>query len=312
MSHEKDHKLQPNCFCFLPFFFFSFVIYFHLFHAVRPEATNSSTLASLKAAVFVFLFFFHLCWIFTQTEPAFKNSIQVHSIRQPYCTCSVSVWCEPVISPSGPHIVIPKRGRLELHCHDNATTSGAPSKLRWQRERARRPEGEVEEGGVAYVRVPAVQVYHMGRYVCVNNSTLEHSSIYVYVKGGCLSSGGEGVCVCLRTSTNPNLPLSSISSDPQNAFQRTMVNVILVRAGENCTIPCLVTDPEVSRLALETCDGRPLPSGMSFRSHLQRGVIISNVRKEYEGCYVCVGQLGGVKVTSSQYTVDVRLGKRET
>uniref|UniRef100_A0A671YHP7 Mast/stem cell growth factor receptor Kit n=1 Tax=Sparus aurata TaxID=8175 RepID=A0A671YHP7_SPAAU len=182
-----------------------------------------------------------------------------------------------IISPSGPHIVIPKRGRLELHCHDNATTSGAPSKLRWQRERARRPEGEVEEGGVAYVRVPAVQVYHMGRYVCVNNSTLEHSSIYVYVK------------------------------DPQNAFQRTMVNVILVRAGENCTIPCLVTDPEVSRLALETCDGRPLPSGMSFRSHLQRGVIISNVRKEYEGCYVCVGQLGGVKVTSSQYTVDVRL-----
>uniref|UniRef100_A0A671YH05 Mast/stem cell growth factor receptor n=1 Tax=Sparus aurata TaxID=8175 RepID=A0A671YH05_SPAAU len=191
--------------------------------------------------------------------------------------CCAGMWCEPVISPSGPHIVIPKRGRLELHCHDNATTSGAPSKLRWQRERARRPEGEVEEGGVAYVRVPAVQVYHMGRYVCVNNSTLEHSSIYVYVK------------------------------DPQNAFQRTMVNVILVRAGENCTIPCLVTDPEVSRLALETCDGRPLPSGMSFRSHLQRGVIISNVRKEYEGCYVCVGQLGGVKVTSSQYTVDVRL-----
>ncbi|XP_036972148.1 KIT proto-oncogene, receptor tyrosine kinase b isoform X2 [Acanthopagrus latus] len=189
----------------------------------------------------------------------------------------LAVWCEPVISPGGPHIVVPKRGRLELHCHDNATASGAPSKLRWQRERARRPEGEVEEGGVAYIRVPAVQVYHMGRYVCVNNSTLEHRSIYVYVK------------------------------DPQNAFQRTMVNVILVRAGENCTIPCLVTDPEVSRLALETCDGRPLPSGMSFRSHLQRGVIISNVRKEYEGCYVCVGQLDGVKVTSSQYTVDVRL-----
>uniref|UniRef100_A0A8C4GSM8 receptor protein-tyrosine kinase n=1 Tax=Dicentrarchus labrax TaxID=13489 RepID=A0A8C4GSM8_DICLA len=76
---------------------------------------------------------------------------------------------------------------------------------------------------------------------------------------------------------------------------------------ENCTIPCLVTDPEVNLLALETCDGRPLPSGMSYRSNPQRGVIIGNVRKEYEGCYVCVGLLGGVKVTSSQYTVDVRL-----
>ncbi|XP_054461281.1 KIT proto-oncogene, receptor tyrosine kinase b [Anoplopoma fimbria] len=189
----------------------------------------------------------------------------------------LSVWCQPVISPSGPHVVVPKRGRLELRCHDNATTPGALSGLRWQRERARRLEGEVEEGGAAYVKVAAAQAYHMGRYVCINNSTLEHTSIYVYVK------------------------------DSQNAFQRTMVNVILVRAGENCTIPCPVTDPEVTLLALETCDGRPLPPGLSYWGNLQRGVTISNVRKEYEGCFVCVGQLAGVKVTSSQYTVDVRL-----
>lgn len=97
--------------------------------------------------------------------------------------------------------------------------------------------------------------------------------------------------------------------DPQSVFQRTMVNNILVRQGENCTIPCLVTDPEVTLLALETCDRRPLPPGVSYLSDLRRGVIISNVRKEYEGCYVCVGQLGGEKVTSSQYTMDVRLGK---
>uniref|UniRef100_A0A3Q1CX67 Mast/stem cell growth factor receptor n=1 Tax=Amphiprion ocellaris TaxID=80972 RepID=A0A3Q1CX67_AMPOC len=189
----------------------------------------------------------------------------------------LTVWCEPVISPGGPHVVVPKRGKLELRCHDNTTTSGAPWGLRWQREKARRIEGEVEEGGVAYVRVPVVHAYHMGRYVCINNSTMEHSSIYVYVK------------------------------DPLNAFQRTMVNSILVRTGENCTIPCLVTDPEVALLALETCDGRPMPSGMSYTGNPQRGVIINGARKEYEGCYVCVGQLGGVRVVSSQYTVDVRL-----
>uniref|UniRef100_A0A3P8U7H3 receptor protein-tyrosine kinase n=1 Tax=Amphiprion percula TaxID=161767 RepID=A0A3P8U7H3_AMPPE len=193
------------------------------------------------------------------------------------CLSSVAVWCEPVISPGGPHVVVPKRGKLELRCHDNTTTSGAPWGLRWQREKARRIEGEVEEGGVAYVRVPVVHAYHMGRYVCINNSTMEHSSIYVYVK------------------------------DPLNAFQRTMVNSILVRTGENCTIPCLVTDPEVALLALETCDGRPMPSGMSYTGNPQRGVIINSARKEYEGCYVCVGQLGGVRVVSSQYTVDVRL-----
>uniref|UniRef100_A0A672Z2T5 receptor protein-tyrosine kinase n=1 Tax=Sphaeramia orbicularis TaxID=375764 RepID=A0A672Z2T5_9TELE len=194
----------------------------------------------------------------------------------------LTVWCELVITPSGPHVVVPKRGKLELRCHDNSTKSDAPSRLRWQRERARRLEGEVEEDGVAYIRVSAAQGYHMGRYVCVNNSTLEHSSIYVYVK------------------------------DPQNIFQRTMVNLILVRAGENCTIPCLVTDPEVTNMALESCDGRPLPSGMSYRSNLQRGIIINNAKKEFEGCYVCVGQLGGEKVTSFQYTVDVRLDESHT
>lgn len=98
--------------------------------------------------------------------------------------------------------------------------------------------------------------------------------------------------------------------DPQNVFQRTIVNIILERAGENCVIPCLVTDPKVSHLALETCDGQPLPSGMKYHSNMQRGVIINSVRKTYEGCYVCVGRLGGVKVVSSQYTVDVLLGKR--
>uniref|UniRef100_A0A8C5D2X8 receptor protein-tyrosine kinase n=1 Tax=Gouania willdenowi TaxID=441366 RepID=A0A8C5D2X8_GOUWI len=169
------------------------------------------------------------------------------------------------------------RGKLELRCYDNATASGTPARLKWQKEKARRLEGEVEEGGVAYVKVSVVQPYHMGCYVCVNNITLEHRSIYVYVK------------------------------DPQNVFQRTMVNGILVRAGENCIIPCLVTDPEVTMLDLETCSGQPLPSGMSYRSSLQRGIIISNAKKEYEGCYLCVGQLSGVRVTSSHYTVDVRL-----
>ncbi|KAK0135600.1 Mast/stem cell growth factor receptor kita [Merluccius polli] len=184
----------------------------------------------------------------------------------------------PVISPAGPHMVVPKRGRLELRCHDDSDTSGgAWSGVRWQRERARRLEGEVEEGGAAYVRVAVAQAYHMGRYVCVNNSTLERSSIYVYVR------------------------------DPQSVFQRTMVNGILVRAGENCTIPCLVTDPAVTLLTLDTCDGQPLPSGLHYHSNPQRGIVIRKVREEYEGCYVCVGRLDGAKVKSGDYTVDVRL-----
>uniref|UniRef100_A0A8C4ZW79 receptor protein-tyrosine kinase n=1 Tax=Gadus morhua TaxID=8049 RepID=A0A8C4ZW79_GADMO len=172
----------------------------------------------------------------------------------------VPVRPRPLISPAGPHVVVPKRGRLELRCHDDE-------------------DGEAEEGGAVYVRVAAAQPYHMGRYVCVNNSTREHSSIYVYVR------------------------------DPQSAFQRTMVNNILVRSGENGTIPCLVTDPAVSLLALETCDGQPLPPGMRYHGDRQHGVVIGKVREEYEGCYVCVGRLDGAAVKSDRYTLDVRLGK---
>ncbi|KAM7394169.1 hypothetical protein PAMP_020986 [Pampus punctatissimus] len=163
-------------------------------------------------------------------ESLLPRSFRLYAYGGGTCSsCYSGVWCKPVITPSGPHIVVPKGGKLELRCHDNATTSGSPSRLRWQWERARRLEREVEEGGDAYIKVPAVQAYHMGRYVCINNSTLERSSIYVYVK------------------------------DLHNAFQRTMVNIILVRAGEDCTIPCLVTDPKITHLDLETCDGRPLP-----------------------------------------------------
>lgn len=196
---------------------------------------------------------------------------------------------------------------MELRCHDNATTSGTPSRLKWVRERGRRLEGEVEEGGATLLKVSSVQPYHMGRYMCVNNNTKEHSSIYVYVKGAYARGGTQRHEGAWRFAMKS---LSSPPPDPQNVFQRTIVNIILERVGENCIIPCLVTDPEVSHLALETCDGRPLPVGMKYHSNLQRGVIINNVRKNYEGCYVCVGRLGGVEVVSSQYTVDILLGKR--
>ncbi|XP_045568750.1 mast/stem cell growth factor receptor kita [Salmo salar] len=198
-----------------------------------------------------------------------------------FLLCPLTGWSNPVIFPSGPHLVVPKGGALELRCHDNNTNAPStvvPGGVRWQRERGRRLEGEVEEGGgVVFVRVQSAQGYHMGRYACINNNTKEQSSIYVFVK------------------------------DPQSPFQRSMVNGILVRVGENLTLPCLVTDPDVTLVTLQTCDLQPLPSDLHYHYDPQRGVIIGNARKEYEGCYVCLGELAGATVRSSQYTVDVRL-----
>ena len=88
-----------------------------------------------------------------------------------------------------------------------------------------------------------------------------------------------------------------------------MVNDLLVREGESCTVPCLVTDPAVTNLSLHTCDGQPLPLGLTYTARPQRGVVISNISKEQEGCYVCAGQLGETTVKSNEYVIEVRFGE---
>lgn len=89
-----------------------------------------------------------------------------------------------------------------------------------------------------------------------------------------------------------------------------MVNDLLVREGEHCTVPCLVTDPAVVNLSLHTCDGQQLPSGLSYSATLQRGILIANMSKDQEGCYICAGNLRGITVKSSQYIIEVRTGEK--
>lgn len=115
------------------------------------------------------------------------NTLRIFQSLKPTfvrCLSPISAWCRPVISPGGPHVVVPMRGKLELRCHDNSTVSGPVTRLQWLREKTRRLEGGIEEDGVALVRVSSALRYHMGRYICINNVTQEHSSIFVYVKGG--------------------------------------------------------------------------------------------------------------------------------
>lgn len=83
---------------------------------------------------------------------------------------------------------------------------------------------------------------------------------------------------------------------------------LLVREGENCTLPCLPTDPAVTQLSLLTCSGAALPAGLSYSADPQRGVVIYNMSKAFEGCYVCAGDMDGLNVRSGQYDVNVRLG----
>ncbi|XP_030643569.1 KIT proto-oncogene, receptor tyrosine kinase b [Chanos chanos] len=179
---------------------------------------------------------------------------------------------KPVLTPDSPHLVILKGGQLELRCRDDE------GEVRWQRDKGRRIEGAREEDGEAVIKLSSAQTQHMGGYTCLNSATKQQKSIYVYVK------------------------------EQDSAFVRSLVNGLLAREGEDYTVPCLVTDPAVTRLSLHTCDNKPLPLGLSYIPHPHRGIVIHNITKEHDGCYVCTGEMAGVPVKSSQYYISVRQG----
>uniref|UniRef100_A0A8C1WZ70 receptor protein-tyrosine kinase n=1 Tax=Cyprinus carpio TaxID=7962 RepID=A0A8C1WZ70_CYPCA len=78
--------------------------------------------------------------------------------------------------------------------------------------------------------------------------------------------------------------------------------------GEMTTLPCLATDPRMTDLNLQKCDGQPLPNSLRYSASIETGITLEDVRKDFEGCYVCVGTLEGNTVKSGQYQLNVRLG----
>lgn len=100
-------------------------------------------------------------------------------------------------------------------------------------------------------------------------------------------------------------------ADPENPFRRPMVSKILTREGDDASIPCLATDPSLHNLSLEICTGRALASGLQYSPSLQKGIVIHNTQKTYEGCYVCTGTLMDKQVRSTDYILTVKPGKKE-
>ncbi|XP_056270340.1 mast/stem cell growth factor receptor kita isoform X1 [Pseudoliparis swirei] len=176
---------------------------------------------------------------------------------------------KPTITPAGPHLVAPLNAPFELRCQGD-------KEMLWQREDRRKVRGEKKMAGASTLRVARAQPVHMGRYICLEESTKEQTSIYVYVK------------------------------DPDNPFRKSIVSNILTRVGDHVSIPCLASDPRLDRLSLETCSGRPPAPGLRFTASLEGGIDIRDAQKAFEGCYVCTGRLGREGVRSRDYYLTVR------
>ncbi|XP_071201927.1 mast/stem cell growth factor receptor Kit-like isoform X3 [Salvelinus alpinus] len=175
----------------------------------------------------------------------------------------------PTITPRGLHLVIPLNIPFSLLCQGDQV-------VQWKREDRPKLRGEERTNGSSVLKIPRAQPGHMGRYICLEERTGEQSSIYVYVK------------------------------DPDNVFRKTIVFSILTRAGDSASIPCLATDPRVVNLRLEPCHGGALPNDLDYAASLERGMVIYDTKKAFEGCYICTGRLGGARVKSHSYDLTVR------
>lgn len=86
---------------------------------------------------------------------------------------------------------------------------------------------------------------------------------------------------------------------------------IVAAEGDTTVIPCLATNPDMKDLNLQKCDGQSLPNSLRYSASLETGVAVEKVRKEFEGCYICVATLEGVTVKSGRYQLTVRLGEKK-
>ncbi|GLD65525.1 mast/stem cell growth factor receptor Kit isoform X1 [Lates japonicus] len=179
---------------------------------------------------------------------------------------------KPTITPiEHGRLVIDLNKPFDLHCHGE-------KEMQWQRED--RPNvklrGEKKIDGMSTLHVTRAQPLHMGRYICLEKSSGEQASIYIYVR------------------------------DPDSPFRKSMVFNILTRVGDTASIPCLATDPSLDSLHLETCSSSALASGLQYTASLEQGIIIHNTQKAYEGCYVCTGKLREKHIRSHDYYLTVK------
>ncbi|KAG7228763.1 hypothetical protein INR49_008541 [Caranx melampygus] len=177
---------------------------------------------------------------------------------------------KPTITPAERHLVIELNKPFELHCRGE-------KEMQWQREDrpTQRQRGEKRVVGMSSLHISRAQPVHMGRYICLEKSSGERASIYIYVR------------------------------DPDNPFRKSMVFNILTRVGENASISCLATDPSLDNLHLETCSSSALAPGLHYSASLEHGVVIHDTQKAYEGCYVCTGKLGERHIRSHDYHLTV-------
>lgn len=91
---------------------------------------------------------------------------------------------KPSITPTGPHLVVPLNAPFDLRCQGE-------KEIQWQREERSKVRGERRTEGASALHVDRALPVHMGRYVCLERTSGQQASIYVFVNGKCTFRCGK-------------------------------------------------------------------------------------------------------------------------
>ncbi|XP_028658064.1 mast/stem cell growth factor receptor kita [Erpetoichthys calabaricus] len=184
-----------------------------------------------------------------------------------------SVVGKPVIEPASSQIVVELGRTFILKCRNDAGVN-------WFLERSQRRKLStcVKNSNSSYCEyvIKNATSKNMGRYICASKNGTDESSVYVFIK------------------------------DPMNIFHKSEVKDIIKSAGENATIHCFVTDPNVTEYTLLKCDKQPVPQNLMFVSSVEKAIIIQNVQTSFSGCYLCSVKYNGAQQFSQKYDLKVQ------
>ncbi|XP_029956304.1 macrophage colony-stimulating factor 1 receptor 2-like isoform X1 [Salarias fasciatus] len=182
-----------------------------------------------------------------------------------YCSAVSELLGPPLVllnavpQPNQTDVVLKAGSAFNLSCHGNASLSST-----------------------SFVRLPSNRQLevrqsnprHTGTYTCgYSDPTLKHlnSWIHLYVTD---------------------------VKNRSNVFVSSARLVLSVEQGEDVPVKCLLSDPTVTNLTLQSTKERGLPPGMNVTFDLRKGALIHAAMTVFNGYYVCSGLKDGKPVNS--------------
>ncbi|XP_051897296.1 mast/stem cell growth factor receptor Kit-like isoform X1 [Pristis pectinata] len=127
------------------------------------------------------------------------------------------------------------------------------------------------------VSIKSAEPRHTGQYTCVNPTSSENRSLYLFVE------------------------------DSKNLFVTPSIRQMFISGyeGAEAVIPCRVTSPTIEDLRLEKSKGATMPKNLSYTADIYTGISITNLKRSFDGYYVCTAIKNGTLKKSKDFKLQI-------